>query len=58
MEKVIGYPGGLVVKNPTANARDIGDTSSITGLGRSLGRGNGNPLQYSCVEISMDRGAG
>ena len=58
MEKVIGYPGGLVVKNPTANARDIGDTSLITGLGRSLGRGNGNPLQYSCVEISMDRGAG
>ena len=41
-----------MVKNPTANA---GDTSSITGLGRSPGRGNGNPLQYSCLEISMDR---
>ena len=57
MEKVIGYPGGLVVKNPTANARDIGDTSSITGLGRSLGRGNGKPLQYSCLGKPMNRRA-
>ena len=44
----------LVVKNPPANARDMGSTP---GLGRSLGIGNGNPLQYSCLENSMDRGA-
>ena len=36
---------------------DPGDTSSIPGSGRSLGRENGNPLQYSCLEKSMDRGA-
>jgi len=34
-----------------------GDTDSISGSGRSLGEGNGNPLQYSCLENSMDRGA-
>ena len=47
-----GFPGGLVVKNPPANARDMG---SIPGLGRSLGEGNGNPLQYSCLEKPMDK---
>ena len=41
-----------MVKSPTANAGDVG---SIPGLGRSLGEGNGNPLQYSCLENSMDR---
>ena len=41
-------------KNLPANARDAG---SIPGLGRSLGGGNGNPLQYSCLENPMDRGA-
>ena len=51
---VLGFPGGLVVKNPPANA---GDTGSIPGLGRSPGEGNGNPLQYSCLENPMDRGA-
>ena len=44
---------GSAVKNPLANARDEG---LIPGLGRSLGEGNGNPLQYSCLENSMDRG--
>ena len=45
---------GLVVKNPPANA---GNMSSIPGSGRSPGEGNGNPLQYSCLENPMDRGA-
>ena len=44
----------LVVKNLPANA---GDTSMIPGLGRSPGGGHGNPLQYSCLENPMDRGA-
>ena len=44
----------LVVKNPPANA---GDAGSIPGLGRSPGEGHGNPLQYSCLENPMDRGA-
>ena len=47
----------LVVKNPPANAGDTRDMGSIPGLERSLGRGNGNPLQYSCLENPMDRGA-
>ena len=50
-------PGGSVVKNPPANAGDTGDMGSIPGLERSLGGGNVNPLQYSCLENSMDRGA-
>ena len=47
----------LVIKNSLANAGDIRDESSIPGLGRSPGGGHGNPLQYSCLENSMDRGA-
>ena len=47
-------PGGLVVRNPPANAGDVG---LIPGSGRSLGGGDGNPLPYSCLENSMDRGA-
>ena len=47
----------LVLKNPLANAGDARDTGSIPGSGRSLGGGNGNPLQYSCLESPMDRGA-
>ena len=47
----------LVVKNPTANAGDTRDMGSIPGSGRSPGEGNGNPLQYSCLENSMGRGA-
>ena len=46
-----------MVKNPPTNAGDIKDTGSIPGLGRSLGGGHGNPLQYSCLENPMDRGA-
>ena len=46
-------PGGLVVKNPPANAGDMG---SISGLGRSPGERNDKPLQYSCLENPMDRG--
>ena len=46
----------LVVKNPPANAGDIRHLGSIPGLGRSLGVGNDNPLQYSCLENSMDTG--
>ena len=47
----------LVVKNPIANAGDIKDVGSIPGLERSPGEGHGNPLQYSCLENPMDRGA-
>ena len=46
-----------VVKNPPVSARNIRDTGSIPGLGRSPGEGHGNPLQYSCLEDPMDRGA-
>ena len=47
----------LVVKNPTASVGDIRDLSSIPGSGRSPGGEHGNPLQYSCLENPMDRGA-
>ena len=47
----------LVIKNPPANAGSARDAVLIPGLGRSPGKGNGNPLQYSCLENSMDRGA-
>ena len=50
----MGFPGGSEVKNSPAKA---GDASLISGLGGSPGEGNGNPLQYSCLESSMDRGA-
>ena len=46
-----------VVKNPSANARYIRDMDSIPGSGRFPGGGHGNPLQYSCLENPMDRGA-
>ena len=45
-----------VVKNLPANAGDAGDVSSVPGLGRSPGEGNGNPLQYSCLGNPMVRG--
>ena len=48
------FPGGTVVENLLANS---GDMDSIPELGRSLGEGNENPLQYSCLENPMDRGA-
>ena len=47
----------VVVKNLPASAGDIRDLGLIPGLGRSPGGGNGNPLQYSCLENPMDRGA-
>ena len=47
----------LVVKNPLANAGDLTDKGSIPGSGRSPGEGNGNPLQFSCLENPIDRGA-
>ena len=47
----------LVVKNPPANAGDAKDEGSILGWGRSLGIGNGNLLQYSCLENFIDRGS-
>ena len=52
-----GFPGGSVVKNPPANAGDTGGWGSILESGRSRGEGNGNLLQYSYLENSMDRGA-
>ena len=45
-----------MVKNPPANPEESGDKGTIPGLGRSPGGGNGNPLQYKCLENSMDRG--
>ena len=47
----------LVVKNPTASAGDIRESGSIPGMGKSPGEGHGNPLQHSCLEKPMDRGA-
>ena len=49
-----GFPGGSDGKVSACNAGDLG---SIPGLGRSPGEGNGNPLQHSCLENPMDRGA-
>ena len=51
------FPGGSVVKNLPANTGNAGDTGSSPGSGRSPGGGNGNPLQYSCLENPMNRGA-
>ena len=51
---LLGFPGGSVVKNPSANA---GDAGSIPGLGRSPGEGNANPLQYPYLGNPMDRRA-
>ena len=48
-----GFPDGPVVKNPSTNA---GDVSSVPKSERSPGEGNGNPLQYFCLENSMNRG--
>ena len=49
------FPGGTVVKNLPANAGDARDMGSVPGSGRCPGVGNGNPLQYSCLENFMDR---
>ena len=50
----MGFLGGSGSKESACNAGDVG---SVPGLGRYCGEGNGNPLQYSCLENSMDRGA-
>ena len=54
MATIWGFPGGSEGKDSACNA---GNPGSIPGLGRSPGEGNGNPLQYSHLENSMDRGA-
>ena len=51
------FPGGTLVKNPPANAGDTRDTGSVLESRRSPGRGNGNPLQYSYMGNTMDKGA-
>ena len=53
----IGLTVVLVVKKPPANAGDVRDVGSIPRSGRCPGGGHGNPLQYSCLENPMDRGA-
>ena len=52
----LGFPCGVVVKDLPANAGDARGAGLILGLGRSPGVGNGNPVQYSFVEYSTDRG--
>ena len=52
-----GFLGDAVVKNLPANAGVTKDKGSMPGSGRPPGRGNGNLLQYSCLEISIDQGA-
>ena len=53
---LLGFPGDTGVKNLLANAGDARDAGFILGSGRFPGEGNGNPLQYSCLENPMDRG--
>ena len=53
----MGFPSGAMAKNPPANAGDARNMGVILGLGRSPGGGNRNPLQSSCRENSLDRGA-
>ena len=54
---LVEFPGGAVVKNPPANAGGAGHPGLIPGSGRFPGGGNGNPLQYSCLENPVDGGA-
>ena len=51
------FPGGSVSKESTCNARDTGDSGLIPRSGKSPGGGHGNPLQYSCLDNPIDRGA-
>ena len=53
----MGFQVVLVVKNLSANAGNVRDVSLIPGSGRCPGEGHGNPLQYSCLENPLDRGA-
>ena len=52
-----GFPGGLDGKESEESACNVGDPGSIPGSGRYPGEGNGNPLQHSCLDNFMDRGA-
>ena len=54
MLSMLGFPSGSVIKNLPAN---VGDVGLSPGLGRSPGEGSGNPLQYSCLDNSTDKGA-
>ena len=54
---MLGFPGGSVTKIPLASAGNTKDVGSISGSGRSSGEGNGNPLQSSYLDSSMDREA-
>ena len=56
LSQLLGFLGGTVVKHLPANSGDTRDMGSIPRSGRSPGEGNGNPLQYSCLENPMDRG--
>ena len=56
-EGIWGFLDGSVGKESTCNAGNPGDKGLIPGMGRSPGRENGNPLQYSCLKSPMDRGA-
>ena len=53
----MGFPGGAVVRKPPANAGEAKDAGPNPESGRSAAGGNGNPLQHSCLENPMDRGA-
>ena len=53
----MGFPGGAVMENPSANAGDAGDTGSSPGSGRSPGERNGSPLKDACLGSPRDRGA-
>ena len=53
----LGFPGGSVVKNPPANAEDAKEVGLISESGRSPGEGNVSPLQYSCLQNPVGRGA-
>ena len=55
--EIMGFPDGSVGKESACSAGDTGDVGSIPGLGRSPGEGTNYPLQYSCLENPMDRGA-
>ena len=55
--ELTGFPGGASGKVLPESAGDIRDVGSIRGAGRSLGGGHGHPLEYSCLENSMERGA-
>ena len=57
MQISLGFPGGTSGKEPVCNAGDMKDGDLIPGSGISPGGGHGNPLQYSCLENAMDRGA-